>query len=542
MEKSKTGKLIAVAAVAGAGYFIYKAMTASAASDSGMPQGSLGGSDSLLGDQGFNLDPNSPVPYPVNPYIDPNTGLPYQFPDTTPTPNATPDTYTSPDGTKTSAAAGTDWGNLALQAAIFGAGSYAAEKGAKSLYDKFKTNKQLKAEEKLRAEGKTATEAEKINTADQIKTEAKFKEGDTIKMRDSMEKIDTMPKADRVKFGEEFKLSSEKVQIKAEEGGFGKAAGNAAEILFLAQVGSSIVQSGKDRAASGESFWGKGNAWDRISEVGSQPVIVEGLGKAGQGVVGFVSGLVYTPEALNKYGYSDMETPSGWFVSEKGIISGIGQIGSSFKNQGAGAGTVTTIDFLGLGGFVPSSWQPSSSGSSATTVTKLTAAQQTASNNLMSAMGISTQNPFTSSATYDTSTGTFTSSSGVKSSMASAPAGATIISSSGSSSSSSSSSKSTPATTTNIFGMTVAANPFTSSSSSSSSSSSKSSSQNMSVAPKSTTPTTIVSQNATAAKTTPVQTVPKTNNVVANVTNSVKSAVSSVVSSISSFFGGGKKK
>jgi hypothetical protein len=172
--------------------------------------------------------------------------------------------------------------------------------------------------------------------------------------------------------------------------------------------------------------------------------------------------------------------------------------------------------------------------------TNLTAAQVTAQQNLYSQLGINTSaNPFASSssgATYDSSTNTYTSASGAKQSMAAtAPQAqaATKVSSS-SSSSSSGGSSSLPA----IF--QPAANPFTSSGSSSSSSSSSNKS----------TPTNSTSSNVTkssaapvsSAKSTPAPaTAPKTS-VVSNVASAVKSAVSNVASRVSSFFGGGKKK
>lgn len=189
--------------------------------------------------------------------------------------------------------------------------------------------------------------------------------------------------------------------------------------------------------------------------------------------------------------------------------------------------------------------------SPAATITQLTPAQQQASNQLMSAMGVSTSNPFSSStATYDAATQTYTSASGAKQSMAASAPQAQAAKQINTSSSSSSSS-SLPA----IF--QPAPNPFTSSSSSgssSSSSSSKSSSSSSSTSSKSTSSNVSASSSAStssAAKTSSVSTAPKTS-VVSKVTSAVtstaskaastvSSAAKSVASKISSIFGGKKK-
>ena len=524
MPKNKTGTIILVGAGAAAAYLIYKSMSASAASDSGLPAGSLGGSDSLLGDQGFNIDPNSAYPVPV--YVDqtptdPNAPANQQPSAQTPTGSA--DTYVSPDGTVSSGGSGTDWANLALQAAIFGAGSYAAEKGAKSIYDKWKSSRQLKTEEELKARGKTASEAERLSVEEQLKTEGKFSEGERVKLKEGVKSIDTMPEAERIKFGEDFKLSSEKVQTKFGEGKLGKAAGSAAEVLFLAQVGSNIVGEYKDRSKKG-NLWGEGNIWDRISGSGDQqPFVISALGKSGEGVLGFATGLVYTPEWLQKYGYEDYSKygneplPTGWFTTEKGIISGVGNI---FSSQNVAQTTYNTASLLGVNRFLPDSWSGSSSSKVSTAA--LTPAQTSAQQQLYSAMGISSVNPFASSnqATYNASTGTYTTSSGAKMSMAASSPQAQAAVQVGSSSSSSSS----KSTSSNVFGISTPSNALTQAVS------------------KSTTPSTNVSSSATSSKAASVSTAPKTSSVVSNVVSGAKSAVSNIVSSIGSLFGGGKKK
>lgn len=313
------------------------------------------------------------------------------------------------------------------------------------------------------------------------------------------------------------------MQTKFGEGKLGKAAGSAAEVLFLAQVGSNIVGEYKDRSKKG-NLWGEGNIWDRISGSGDQqPFVISALGKSGEGVLGFATGLVYTPEWLQKYGYEDYSKygneplPTGWFTTEKGIISGVGNI---FSSQNVAQTTYNTASLLGVNRFLPDSWSGSSSSKVSTAA--LTPAQTSAQQQLYSAMGISSVNPFASSnqATYNASTGTYTTSSGAKMSMAASSPQAQAAVQVGSSSSSSSS----KSTSSNVFGISTPSNALTQAVS------------------KSTTPSTNVSSSATSSKAASVSTAPKTSSVVSNVVSGAKSAVSNIVSSIGSLFGGGKKK
>ena len=182
--------------------------------------------------------------------------------------------------------------------------------------------------------------------------------------------------------------------------------------------------------------------------------------------------------------------------------------------------------------------------STKTQSTPLTNAQVVAQQNLFSQLGINTSaNPFTSSsssgATYDTATQTYTSSSGAKQSMAATAPQAQAATKINTSSSSSGGSSSLPA----IF--QPAANPFTSSGSSSSSSSSS----NKSSTSTSSNVTKSSSAPVSSAKSTPAPATAPKSSVVSNVTSAAKSAVSnvsnaakSVASTVSSWFGGGKKK
>ena len=162
--KTNTKKILGVAVVGSIAYFIYNSVSAKA-KDSG--QGSLGGTDDLLGQQGFDtddllgqqgfdIDPNStpsqvtvtpitPEDPPIIPDEDNDKG------------NGSEDTtYVAPDGEVTPIVQ-PDLVNNLIEGAIWGASAFAVEKGLSKLYEKVKLR-----EKPIKTKPSTGSKASKL--------------------------------------------------------------------------------------------------------------------------------------------------------------------------------------------------------------------------------------------------------------------------------------------------------------------------------------------------------------------------------------------
>lgn len=500
---NKKTALVSLGAVAA--YLIYKQMS-SAKESEGLPQGSLGGEDDLTGQQGFDIDPNSPIPDSYSPnetffYVQPDGTI-----NATPTPSTPDGSSPITDGNTPTYSSGS--GSLVADTAMLGGALGfnallpSLGKGIKNAVD----SKYL-----FKAEGDVAAES---NFQKWLK--------DPFNIGDS---------------------ATSKILKEGEQGAFSVA--QSGEKPLIREAGEQAIQT--------VPKWAKG-----IKGVANFIPLLDI--PIGAGLDVYFSKYEEDPSKKIDW-WSAIKANTAGELAQLGITGGAAAASSVVPVAGTIAG--------GVGGFIvgtgadiaateasykamgKSSLFDFGSSSTPAQISKMTPAQQTAQANLFSSLGISSVNPFQSQsvATYDASTNTYTSASGAKMSMAASAPQAQAAKQVSSSSSSSSSSSALPA----IF--QPAANPFSSSggsSSSSSSSKSSSSSQNMSVAPKTSTSSSASSSAAVSASKAPSTTssvASKVSSVASTVSSAAKTTVSAVTnaaksaaSAVKSFFSGGKRK
>lgn len=262
-KKNITNIILAGTAIVGT-YIAY--LTLIKPGQDGSQSGSLGGTDSsLLGDQGFNVDPNSPLYSYIGDLQAQNDKManllanPPEQPvptETQPSDTTQPD-QTSPAGTTAASAAapsgtadgvvkGNSYDDLVsnlIMGAAFAGGALAVDVGYKKLFGaKDKITDPATAKEELKGKTDEVKVKEEFKTDevklreeklkfDKINPEAQFKPDAKVGIKDAEFKVSTEPVEARVKFTE--KIPGLKTA--------GKVVGEAGTILVAAQLGGEVI-------------------------------------------------------------------------------------------------------------------------------------------------------------------------------------------------------------------------------------------------------------------------------------------------------------